>query len=151
MLSLPAVDGQAGPPTPLPARLERLDAGRILVMEDHAAIQSLLRRGLERAGYTVVPTAAGEAAVREFERAKASGQPFDLVLLDVNIPGGMGGEETLTKLRQIEPSVLAVATTGEGADTVEALLHLGFARVVTKPFLVHELCATIRAVLPRAR
>lgn len=121
---------------------------RILVMDDQVAIQGLLQRGLERAGHNVVVTSNGEQALLEFDRARTQGRPFDLVVLDITVRGGMGGAEALSRLRQIDPRVVAVATTGysDGAS-MEALRAQGFVHVLPKPFLTHELMGTIKAIL----
>jgi CheY-like chemotaxis protein len=133
-------------PIPVPAA-----STRILVMDDQVGIQSLLQRGLERAGYSVVVTSNGEQALLEFERERARGRAFDLAILDLTVRGGMGGVEALARLREVEPRVLAIATTGYSEETLgEDLRASGFARVLPKPFLMHELVGTITAVLAPA-
>lgn len=122
--------------------------GRILVMDDQPSIQALLQQGLERIGYTVVVASNGEQALLEYRRAKNEARSFDLVLLDITVRGGMGGVDALEALRREDTDVLAIATTGYATDeTTRQLETLGFARVLAKPFLIHELQATIRAVL----
>jgi CheY-like chemotaxis protein/nitrogen-specific signal transduction histidine kinase len=148
-LAIPAVRTEQAPPVIAAPRQLEVRSGRVLVMDDQAAIQSLLRQGLERIGYSVVIVSNGEQALLEFRRANAEGRPFDLFLLDITIRGGMGGLETLAELRRLTPKVLAIATTGYAAEAaVSELQRRGFARVITKPFLLHELYATIKAVLP---
>jgi CheY-like chemotaxis protein len=118
-------------------------------MDDEVAIRTLLELGLSKAGYSVTVAGDGEQALAAFTQARAEGAPFRLALLDITVRGGMGGVEALAKLRQIEPGFLALATTGY-ADEVEGhgLKAAGFVRVIAKPFMLHELCATIKAVLP---
>lgn len=126
-------------------------AGHILVMDDQVAIQSLLQRGLEKVGYSVVVVGNGEQALLEFKGARAEGLAFDLFLLDLTIQGGMGAVETLAELRALDPDVLALATTGYADQrALDSLQKQGFSRVIAKPFLLHELYATIKAVLPQS-
>jgi len=75
----------------------------------------------------------------------------DLVILDLTVRGGMGGVEALARLRECEPRVVAIATTGYSEETLgEDLRASGFVRVLPKPFLMHELVGTITAVLAPA-
>jgi two-component system cell cycle sensor histidine kinase/response regulator CckA len=121
----------------------------ILVMDDQVAIQSFLQRGLEKNGYSVVVVGNGEQALVEYKRAKDKGQPFNLYILDIQVRGAMGGIETLSELRRLDPAVLAIAMTGNSDEaSVNDMESKGFARVVAKPFLLHELQAVIKAVSP---
>jgi CheY-like chemotaxis protein len=140
--------------TPLPQAARPAQVGkaqgRILILDDEPAIQSLLKKAMAHVGYEVVAVGRGEDAVVAFQRAQASGRAFDLFLSDLTVPGGMGGMETLAELRRLDAQILAVAMTGYDEDSVTAeLKQQGFARLLPKPFLLHELFATIQAVLPR--
>ena len=77
-------------------------------------------------------------------------RPFDLLLFDLTVRGGVGGVEALQRIRAMKPDVLAIAMTGfADEEVVRELKQNGFAQVIAKPFLLHELFATIQAVLPR--
>jgi CheY-like chemotaxis protein len=147
-VSIPGVEAALTSPSRQTTKLEG-GSGRILVMDDEVAIRTLLELGLSRAGYSVTVVGDGEQALAAFSQARAEGAPFRLALLDITVRGGMGGVEALAKLRQIEPGFLALATTGY-ADEVQGhgLKAAGFVRVIAKPFMLHELCATIKAILP---
>ena len=140
--------------TPLPVlgpapRTRSAGMGRILVMDDQLPIQALLVRGLGKQGYTVTVASDGDEALREFRRARDDGREFDLLLFDITIRGGMGGVETIQRIHALKPNVLAIAMTGYADDeVVRDLKQNGFAQVIAKPFLLHELFATIQAVLP---
>jgi len=122
--------------------------GRVLIMDDQAAILALLQRGLERAGHSVVAAGNGEQALLELERERVQGRSFDLAILDLTVRGGMGGVEAFRKLRQVAPNLPAIATTGYSDEAVKQdLLARGFAHVLPKPFLIHELLGTVKAVL----
>jgi len=149
---LPAADGQAEVRAQeSPSDYASACTARILVMDDQPGIRDLLRRGLERAGYALVTTTCGEEAIGEFASGNKHAGGFDLVLLDIHIQGGMGGEATLAELKRLDPGVLAIAMTGSVSESsTSRLLECGFARVLRKPFLLHELHGTIKAVLARA-
>ncbi len=144
---LPAAPGAA--PAAAPARSEAHEprAGRILVMDGQTAILAMLRRGLERAGYVVVTAKDTEEAARELRRAKKEGAGFDLMVLHVRADAA---GDVLAELRRLDDSVRAIATTDAASQaSADALLAAGFAGVVHKPLLLHELFATIRAALTR--
>jgi signal transduction histidine kinase len=105
---------QTHPHTPLSG------SGRILVMDDEEMIRDLLRQLLERLGYTVECVQDGAEAVAVYQRAQTAGQPFAAVILDYTIPGGMGGLETLTRLRAIDPQVTALISSGYANNPVMA-------------------------------
>jgi PAS domain S-box-containing protein len=143
---LPAVVAEPPPATPpsAPAPAQR----RILVMDDEAAIRLLARRSLERSGYLVEVAADGAEAVRHYQEALTRGAPFDVVVLDMTIPGGMGGRETLAQLQKIDPAVKAIVSSGYSTDAAMAShREIGFAGVVAKPYRPQELLAVIRQLL----
>lgn len=145
---IPAAEGESAP---APRAIAPIEAGsaRILVMDDEIAIRTLLDRGLSKVGYSVVVVANGDQAVTEFTRARSQGAPFQLAILDLTVRGGMGGAETLAKLRQCDPNLLAIAITGYADESLlPELRSSGFARMLAKPFMLHELCSTIKALLP---
>lgn len=79
----------------------------------------------------------------------AAGTPFQLAILDLTVRGGLGGIETLARLRHLDPNLLAIAITGYADQALQPDLRAsGFATVLAKPFMLHELCSTIKAVLP---
>ncbi len=155
-LWLPAGEAEAPSPAPpppaaAPAHLPLRNA-RVLVMDDeeslrHLAITLLLRMGLK-------PTAVsdGVAAVREFSAARDAGRPFDLVILDLTIAGGMGGKETIEQIRKLDSKVPAIVSSGYSNDPVLAdFTRYGFQAAAAKPFEVGELVETItRLLTPRS-
>ncbi|MHB0875428.1 MAG: Rrf2 family transcriptional regulator, partial [Anaerolineae bacterium] len=106
---LPAAGCPAAVPSlPLPPVGRR----RILVMDDAVAVRRVLRRMLERLGYEVVATAHGEEAIASYAQALSDGRPFDAVLLDIRVPGGLGGRDTFARLRQLHSDVRGLVVTG---------------------------------------
>ena len=121
---------------------------RILVLEDEWAIRELLGVSLEELGHHGTFTSDGSDAVTRYRDALHSGQPFDVVLLDLTIVGGMGGKETLDRIRELDPGVRAIVTTGYSDDTVFVdHLRFGFCAKLAKPFRVQDLDLALREAL----
>jgi CheY-like chemotaxis protein len=136
------VSAQTHPPIPLSG------SGRILVMDDEEMIRNLLRKLLETLGYTVECVQDGAEAVTVYQHAQAAGQPFAIVILDYTIPGGMGGLETLNRLRAIDPQVKALISSGYANNPVMAAwAYYGFSGVVAKPYTIAQLQETLHNVL----
>ena len=109
-------------------------------MDDEEMIRGLLRELLETLGYTVECVQDGAEAVAVYQRAQAAGQPFATVILDYAIPGGMGGLETLARLRAIDPQVTALISSGYANNPVVAdWAYYGFSGVVAKPYTIAQL------------
>jgi two-component system, cell cycle sensor histidine kinase and response regulator CckA len=77
--------------------------GKVLLMDDEDMVRQTLDKMLSHLGYQVVLAGDGEEAIELFTLARESGQPFDAVILDLTVPGGMGGQEAMEELRQIAP------------------------------------------------
>lgn len=145
---LPASDK---PVTVLPhAREEPMrGAGRVLVMDDEPLIRELAETMLEHLGYQVELARDGAEAVRLYCQAKENGRPFDAVIMDLTIPGGMGGKETIKKLSAFDPEVRAIVSSGYSHDPVMAnFREHGFRGVMGKPYKVEELAKVMHEVLP---
>ncbi|MBN1350004.1 PAS domain S-box protein [candidate division KSB1 bacterium] len=122
--------------------------GKILVMDDEAFIRHFLNRMLPRFGYMVEIVENGSDAIKRYFNALDSPQPFDAVILDLTIPGGMGGKETIEKLLQIDPSVKAIVASGYSNDPIMAdYQDYGFAGAIFKPYKIDELQMVINRVL----
>ncbi|MCB2229085.1 PAS domain S-box protein [bacterium] len=122
--------------------------GRILLMDDESYIRDLASRVLTKHGFEVDTVADGAEALEHFEAARAAGRPYDLVVLDLTIPGGMGGKETIERLRAIDSSVKAIVCSGYSNDPVMARHdEFGFASVVVKPYRPADLAEAVATVL----
>ena len=122
--------------------------GRILFMDDEVVLQELVGAMLEYLGYEVVCAADGEAAVRRFEEARQAGKPFSAVILDLTVPGGMGGFEALQRLRVLDPEVRAIVSSGYSNDAIIANYQgHGFSGAIAKPYQMTELSEVIRQVI----
>ncbi len=135
---LPASEGEIVPePAPAAPRVPR--HGKILVLDDEEVICELITFTLSSLGYTVVESREGKTALRLYREGLDSGQPFDLVIMDLTIPGGMGGRETIQELKKIDPGAKAIVSSGYAMDPVMARYKdYGFCGSISKPFdLVH--------------
>ena len=122
--------------------------GTILIMDDEDLIRNIASKMLEKLGYDVVSTVNGDEAIQVYRDAQGSDAPIDAVILDLTIPGGMGGTETVLKLKEIDSQVKAIVSTGYSNDpaVIEFEKH-GFTAVINKPFKMEELEEVIIGVL----
>ncbi len=122
--------------------------GRVLVMDDEEAVREVVREMLEILGYEVELAREGAEAIEMFRKAKEESEPFDVVILDLTIPGGMGGKETVHKLQDIDPGVRAIVSSGYSNDPIMANHgKYGFRGVVAKPYKLKELSGAVHAVI----
>ena len=102
-----------------PARLApRMGAGpgRILVMDDEASIRMLAVNMLTFLGHDVAVVDNGRTAVEQYTRALKTGEPFDAVILDLIVPGGVGAREAMELLSEVDPAVNAIVVSGYAQD-----------------------------------
>ncbi len=136
--------GEATPPPVTPGTA----AGRILVMDDEEMVRGVACAMLDTMGYEVESVADGRQAVQVYREAMERGQLFDAVIMDLTIPGGMGGRETLEELRRLDPGVRAVVSSGYSSHRIMAdYQEYGFHGVVVKPYRMGELSRVLREVL----
>jgi two-component system, cell cycle sensor histidine kinase and response regulator CckA len=128
---------------------EHRGQGRILVMDDEDFIRDVARKILQKLGYVVDCAPHGEEALAMYEKAMLNAVPYDLVILDLTIPGGMGGQEVITKLKLMDPDIKAIASSGYSEDPVMAAPQdFGFRGRLVKPYLITEIIEILKAVLP---
>lgn len=124
--------------------------GRILVMDDEAPIRDLAGELLEALGYEVVTAADGMQAVELYRLQKDSRRPFDAIILDLTVPGGMGGREAIEQLRRMDPNIKAIVSSGYSNDPIMAEFErYGFCGVIPKPYDARQLGEVLNAVLAR--
>jgi CheY-like chemotaxis protein len=122
--------------------------GRILFMDDEEPIRQMVNVLLGRLGLTVKTVADGAELVREYAAARGTGQPYDLVMMDLTVPGAMGGREAMQELRKLDPAVRAVVSSGYSGDPVLAnFREHGFCGIVPKPYRVGDLTKVLQAAL----
>ena len=133
---LPAVSGEAPQAAGFaPASSSDKGQGQVLVMDDEMMVRDVAGKMIESCGYVVKYAADGSEAVSKVREAKESGQPFDVVILDLTVKGGMGGEEAIWKIREIAPGVKAVVSSGYADNSVisDYRAH-GFDVYLNKPY-----------------
>jgi signal transduction histidine kinase/ActR/RegA family two-component response regulator len=134
---------RANPPAPVLTQstpLARFRTGRILVMDDDARITGLIASMLQSLDYSYDTARDGAEAVQLYHRYHNIGRPYDAVILDANVPGGMGGEECLKALRDLDPDVRAIMATGFDNESIHRrFMDQGFSACLIKPFRVAEL------------
>jgi PAS domain S-box-containing protein len=149
-LYLPAEEGiLAESDGSLPARHE--GAGRILVMDDEEPVRRLISKMLESFGYTVVVTENGKDTLEAFTYEKENGREFAAVILDLTIPGGMGGKEVAHAIRHVDSEVPLFVASGYAGDPIVAQpQEYGFTAGISKPFRIAELSEMLAAHLKNA-
>lgn len=131
-----------------PLAIQGQGSGRVLIMDDEAMIREILQVMLEYTGYTVDSASDGMEAVALYQQAQEAGQPYALVILDVTVPGGMGGLETLVQLQALDPQVTALISSGYANDPVLAnFAAYGFRGVLTKPYTEQGLQEALQRVM----
>ena len=143
---------QADKPEEIEARRSptsmRLGTGRILFMDDDENISVLTGGMLEGLGYKYDLAKNGEEAVQLYQRYLTIGRPYDAVIMDLTIIGGMGGEQTFKILRELDPEVRAIIASGYDVDEMaRQYLDMGFCGYLTKPYRIGDLGKIIRTVL----
>jgi two-component system, cell cycle sensor histidine kinase and response regulator CckA len=130
------------------ARVDIQGKGKILAMDDEEMIRSLIQEMLHRMGYEVELANDGEEAIGLYRRAIEAGRPFDAVILDLTVPGAMGGKEAIGKLCEIDKNVKAVVSSGYSIDPVMSNYEeYGFCGVVEKPYNLQKLGETLNQIL----
>lgn len=121
---------------------------KILVLDDDEMIRESTRDILTLLGFEVVIAANGHEALELFDAARDQGRPFHIVMLDLTVPGGMGGKETIELLRQRDPHVKAIVASAYSEDPVMASYEAhGFDGRLVKPFPPQELSRVLQRVL----
>ncbi|MFT3831203.1 MAG: PAS domain S-box protein [Opitutaceae bacterium] len=148
LVHLPAAEhGTPVAETTMPAVAGALRA-RVLFMDDEAPIRQLATALLRRLGCAVEVVADGAAAVERYSGELAAGRGFDVVVMDLTIPGGMGGIEALERIRAVDPQVRAIVSSGYSSDPVLANYRdYGFRGRVAKPYEFAEFGRVLRDVL----
>ncbi len=120
----------------------------ILIMDDEIVIRSVAEKLLTHMGYKVTAVENGGQVINEYTKALESGNKYDLVILDLTIPAGMGGKDTVKKLLEIDPDAVAIVSSGYSNDPIMAKFsEYGFKGVITKPYSINEFHNAIQSVL----
>lgn len=122
--------------------------GKVLIMDDEEFIRDLARELLVNLGYEVVAAKEGGEAVQRYKDSLAEGRPFDAVVMDLTVPGGMGGGEAIKKLQELDPGVKAIVSSGYSNDPVMSdYKRFGFRAVLPKPYDGRQLSVKLDELL----
>ncbi len=122
--------------------------GYILIMDDEEDIRNILCDILVYLGYEVDSTSNGYEALEKYKNAFHSNKPYDLVIMDLTIPGGLGGKETIIKLLDFDPGAKAIVSSGYSNDPVMAEYRkYGFLAAINKPYRLEEVKKTLKSIL----
>ena len=117
-------------------------------MDDEEIIRKVAKRMLEKLGYSVTTTVDGEETIEIYQSALAMGEPYEAVILDLTIPGGMGGKETVKELKKIHPELKAIVSSGYSVDPIMSeFKKFGFAGIIAKPWKFEEFSRVVHSVI----
>ncbi len=146
-IRIPAVPAKEEGEATIEKQMGPAACGRLLIMDDEEFIRDIATEILEFAGYEVSSCSDGKEAVELFKWAWEGGAPFAVVILDLTVPGGMGGKEAAALIRGIDPNAVLIVTSGYSSDPVVAdYRHYGFSGAILKPFDAHALAAEVERV-----
>lgn len=139
-----ATDSQIGSTQEIPLPPEKY---LILVMDDEPMIRNIAQMMLSRLGHEVVLASDGDEAIRLYHDYLNKGQPIDLTIMDLTIPGGMGGQEAVLEILKINSTAKVLVSSGYSNDPIMASCKdYGFSGSIAKPFHMNELAAALHAV-----
>lgn len=117
-------------------------------MDDEDMIRAIISEMLDSLGYSAEFAKNGSEAIECYRRAYESGEPFDAVILDLTVPGGMGGKETIKGLLGVDSGIKAIVSSGYSNDPIMAeFREYGFKGVIAKPYKPAELNEILQSVL----
>lgn len=151
LIHLPASDAASARTRPETKRIAA-GSGRILIMDDEDAIRDFVARALEKFGYSVDAAAEGREALERYVAARNAGDPYRAVILDLTVPGGMGGKELIRLLHEVDPAVRAIVSSGYSTDPIIAeFISYGFCGFIVKPYRIEELVSAVHDAVSGAQ
>jgi len=112
----------------------------LMIMDDEAGIRDIIRLMLSRNGYRIAEAVDGEGALSQFKKASEEGDPFDIVILDLNIPGPTDSRDVMMHMKEMCPEVHGIISSGDPGDPVMiSYREYGFSAALPKPFRMAEL------------
>lgn len=117
-------------------------------MDDEEIVRDVVADMLKHLGYEVEVARDGVDMLIRYMEARNSGKTFDAVIMDLTVPGGMGGKDAVRKLLEVDPAVKAIVSSGYADNQIMAdYKNYGFAGVIAKPFVINHLAATLDSVI----
>jgi len=149
MIFLPALSSMIAPSEPIAIIKEQVTGdGRILIMDDEPIVLEVVSEMVQSLGYETDCVNDGATALEQYKTALKSNKPYALVIMDLTIPGGMGGKEAIGKLLEIDPNAKAIVSSGYSNDPImSAYEDYGFKGVVAKPIDLNVLGKVLKKVI----
>ena len=136
---------------PATAPVESLAEVRILIVDDEQAMQLLASAIIKKLGYNPAAASSGEEAVEMFRQARNEGRGYDVVVMDLALPGGISGLEATLAIKQIDGGAKVIVSSGYLEQNARnAALEHGFAGILPKPYTADRLAAELRWVLKQS-
>lgn len=118
-------------------------------MDDDMVIRLAMAKLIEGLGYKVDTFENGEAAVKSYKEMFNTNAPYDVVILDYTVKNGMNGKETMKLIKEIDNQAVGVLASGRiQSDELDDFQEFGFAKVIAKPFTIHDLARILEELLP---
>ena len=144
---LPAAEGDAIAPLTATAEIVR-GRGRVLIMDDEESVRQIAGKIVRALGYEATFARDGREAIDCWQKARTEGHPFDVAIMDLTVPGGIGGREAVRELLALDPDAKAVVSSGYCQDPVMANFRdYGFRDVLAKPYNVLDVSRALSALL----
>ncbi len=144
---LPAAKDQNRPDSS-PAQMVVKGKGSVMVMDDEKIVRAVAQQMLSHLGYEVEVVENGEQAIALYQQRLTTDKAIDVTIMDLTIPGAMGGEEAARKVLELDPQAKIIVASGYSNDPIMAQCHLyGFRAAVSKPFDLKELSQALKKVL----
>jgi PAS domain S-box-containing protein len=122
--------------------------GKILVMDDEDFIREVANQMLSKMGCKVSVAKDGNEAIEIYREAQQSNEPFDAVIMDLTVPGGMGGKEAIQKLKELDPNIKTFVSSGYSNDPIMSNFRdFGFEGVLKKPYRIQDMSEALRTVI----
>ncbi|MBE9520039.1 MAG: response regulator [Proteobacteria bacterium] len=127
---------------------ELLGSGTVLIMDDEEIVREVAGEIIHYLGFEIDFAKDGEEALEKYSQAMENGKPYAVVIMDLTVPGGMGGGEAIKKLLEIDPQTKAIVSSGYSNNPIMANFNkFGFKGVISKPFRLDEVKKTLEIVL----
>jgi CheY-like chemotaxis protein len=148
IVDLPATQLSPAPQTPAAVPILQGGTERVLIMDDEEGLRKLLHAVLTKQGYEVQAARDGAEAIALCEDAAAHGCPFAVALLDLTVSGGMGGLEAAARLKELDPDLKLIVSSGYADNRVMAdFRDYGFDDVIRKPWAIAQMSEVFRGLL----
>jgi len=125
-----------------------LGEGRVLVVDDEKIVREVVAEMIRHLGYEVNAVKDGREALAQYQQSLAANQPYDAIIMDLTIPGGMGGKKAISQLLAIDPDAKVIVSSGYSTDPIMSnFSQYGFKGVVAKPYDLYELGRVLKKVI----